>query len=120
MGRISNLEKYNDRRQNIIKVKDVNDDTILFTKDDAMEALSKYISDDLKLFSKGVSKLVKDDLDNKIASRLTKFENSLVAHIDDKINKITERIIDSILEYKIEAEVNKRLDAKLEKIKKAL
>jgi len=114
------LNGFNKNRKDLIKIKTSSDQTILLTNDEARDIIKEYIADDLDFFSSGISEEVKKKLDIKINTKISKFEASLLKHIDDKFNKVTETIIESILNHKIEAEVNKRLDAKLEKIKKAL
>lgn len=120
MGRISNLSDFNTNRQDLIKVKTSADQTILLSNDEAKEILKTFIAEDLDFFSSGISKKVKFELDNKIASKLTRFELAMVNHIDNKFNSVTEKIIATILDSKIEEEVERRLEEKLAKIRKSL
>lgn len=121
MAHISHLEEFNNNRKHeLIKVKNINNEIILFSKEEALEALIKYISDDLNFLGNRIAFDKKNELDNKVALKLNSIEKSLLKHIDDKMNKISEKIISSTISRVIEEEVEKRVDIKLKKIKDAL
>lgn len=102
------------------KIENKNGDVLLFTPKELRLELKQYIEDELRLFSSdGVADIKKNAIEN-IESKLKLMEKSLLNHIDNKFNKITETIIESILNHKFEEEVNRRLNAKLEKIKNSL
>ncbi len=120
MSRISNIGQYNLNKQDLIKIKTINDEVILFSKEEAREVLVNYINDEIELFTDDIVKVNRVSMSERVNNKLTKLESSLIQHIDDKINNITEKIVDTILNRKIEEEVNKRVELKLQKIKNAL
>lgn len=120
MARISNLEAFNTNRQDLIKIKNIKDDIILFTKDEAREALIEYIDEELDLISNGVIQRRVNDIKDSIDKRLTLFENKLEKHISEKINQITERIFTNATSSIFEKKVSEKLDEKLNSLKKML
>jgi len=120
MAALPNLNSYNNDRKELMKIRTANDETILFTKSEAREALVKYITDELDMFANDLGTNVKTELGTRIMFKLTTFEHEMVRHIDNKFDTITEKIVDLILNRKIEEEVNKRVEQKLKKIKDSL
>jgi hypothetical protein len=120
MASIRNLSDFNRNRQELLKIKTVNDEVILFTKTEAREALVKYIDEELDLFNNGIAKETKDKLQERVNFQLKQIENSLMRYLDDKMNKITETIVINSTSRVIEEEVNRRLNIKIEEIKKRL
>jgi hypothetical protein len=120
MVAIPNYIKFNENRQELIKIKNANDDTVLLTKDEVKETLIKYIDEELDFFSSGITKRRVNQIIEGVGHRLNLFEKKLDKHINDKINEITEKIIEKSTTNIIEQRVNERLTEKLEKLKKAL
>ena len=123
MTKIPNLNDYNsplNARREMLKVKNLNDEILLFSKEEAREALNSYIHDELAFYSDELTKQRKIDLESRINFKLKQIENAMVNHIDDKVNKITERIIELTTTRIFEEEVEKRLELRLKKIKDSL
>lgn len=126
MARISDLNAYNHiRRDNdadfigydydnsSVKFTNSYGDDIVIKPKELKEELHKFI--DQELLSQ-----TQDDIENKkvylkkeIDKKLNDFESSLYKHIEDKINKISEKVIESTLnrvfEDKVKEEVKRRL-----------
>lgn len=120
MGKIPNVNEYNFNRQELLKIKNKSDETILFTKEEAKEALISYITDELELFSSRITTNTKVELQQRVDFKLRLMENELVRLINDKVDKITERVVTLITTRVIDEEVNKQLEEKLKKIKDSL
>ena len=120
MAALPNLNSFNNERKELVKIRNLSNEIILFTKDEARDALLRYIADELDFFTNKLGANVKIELKESLKSKLESIENAMVRHIDDKINKITEKIVSLAIDRKIEEEVTKRLDARLKKIKDSL
>lgn len=120
MALLHNIVEYNSKRQDLVKLKITADETILFTKEELREALIKYIDDELSFFVTGISAKRKKELEDRLNNKLVGMEKSLTSYINDRFDVITERIVDQTIGRKIEEEVTKRLNAKLEKIKNSI
>jgi hypothetical protein len=120
MARLPSVNVFNEERVKAIKIKTLVDDAMIMTVDETKELLRGFIKDELDFFAQEVSKQRKLELEERLNFKLKQFENSIVRHIDDKLDKITERIIELTLNRTIENEVEKRLNKKLEKLKNSL
>lgn len=120
MATINDLKKYNDNKRDLLKVQTLSDGIILFTEEEAKKVLINYIVNELDIFSDGVSKEIKKELDHKIGTKLIRVEKDMFEHINDKLNKIAEKVVNEILDRKMEEEINKRVEEKLNKIKQLL
>ena len=120
MARLPNLSIYNDERLRSIKIQTAADEAMVLTFDETKELLRGFINDELNFFADDVSKQRRLEMEERINFRLRQIENSMVSHISDKIDKITERIVELSINRIIEEEVESRLNKKLEKIKKEL
>jgi hypothetical protein len=117
MGKISNIGVFNSERQELLKIKTFNEDTILFTKEEAKAALVSYIEEELDLFASGINQNRKKELQTRLDFKLNQLENLLVGLINERIDKITERIVSLTINRVIDEEVNKRVELKLKKLK---
>lgn len=121
---LPNLNRFNSdklkERDEYLKIKTVDENTLLLTKDEAKSVLLDYIHDELNLFADSLAKEELRLIDCRIAIKYDKFAESMYKHIDSKINQITERIIAEALSHRIEEEVKKRVAIRLEKIKNEL
>jgi hypothetical protein len=117
---VGDFIQFNAHRQNLLKIKTSADETILFTKEEAKAALITYISEELELFAEIVSKERKKELEDRINYKLKHIETNMFEHIEKKIDRISEEIALRILDRKVNEEVDKRVEAKLEKIKNSL
>jgi uncharacterized FlaG/YvyC family protein len=120
MASIPKLNDFNTNRQDLMKIKTLEDEIILFTKAEARDALIQYIDEELDFMTTGLTKLKVKEIEDAVNKRLDNFERSLKDHIDNKINSITEKIIEVSTTNIIEQRVNERLTEKLEKLKKVL
>jgi hypothetical protein len=133
MARISDLNAYNDLRRNdslIDAIQIVNNDFVKFTNNygDEMVITPKELKQELhKFIDQELLSQTQEDIERKreylkreIDKRLTEFETSLKRHIEDKLNKITETIIESALSRVVEEKVNQKVNEKIKQIKKLL
>lgn len=120
MARIPNINIINEDKLRVLNIARSNEESMILTVDEVKEVLRGFINDELNYFADDISKQRKLNLEERINFKMKQLENSMVRHIDDKINKITERIVELSLNRTIEEEVEKRLNKKLEKLKKSL
>lgn len=120
MGAIPNIGLYNRERQDLMKIKTINDEVILFTKEEAKTALVTYIDEELELFVTKISENKKIELQTLINFKLKQMENALVNLINERIDKITERVVELTINRVVNEEVNKRLELKIQKLKDSL
>lgn len=120
MAHIPRLTDFNEYKKDLIKISKVNDEVVLFTKEEARSVIKTIISDELDLFAAHLSKERKVEIEDRMTFKLKQLELAMVKHVDDKINKITEKIIDLITSRKIEEEVQRRVEEKLKKIRSLL
>ena len=120
MAAIRDLSSYNNDRRELMKIKTANDETILFTKEEAKLALVKYIDEELELMTTAISHDGKAELEGRLNFKLKQMEISLIKHIDEKLDTITEKIVELTINRKVEEEVEKRLELRLQKLKKLL
>lgn len=120
MARISNIQAYNADRYEAIKIKTVNNETVLMTADDLKAVMIEYLSEEMNFFADGIHKKDKIKLQERLDFKLKQIETGMLRHIDDKLNSITERIVSNCTNRIIEGEVDRRVDEKLEKLKKMI
>jgi hemerythrin-like domain-containing protein len=130
MARISDLNAYNDFRRTdeiwtplstskeSIKFTNSNGDDVIISPIELKEELHKFIDQELISQTQGDIERKKEYLKREVDKQLNQFETSLKRHIEDKLNNITERIIESVLERvfedKVKQEVKRRLNKLLE------
>lgn len=120
MARLPNVGHYNEERIKAIKINTILDDAMVLTVDETKKILRDFINEELSFFAEDVIKSRRIEVEERLNFKLKQFENSMIRHIDDKLNKITEHIVSLTINRVIEEEVNKRLEIKLDKIKKQL
>jgi len=120
MARLPNVGHYNEERIKAIKIKTIVDDAMVLTVDETKKILRDFINEELSFFAEDVAKSRRIEVEERLNFKLKQFENSMIRHIDDKINKITERIVELSINRVIEQEVETRLNKKLDKIRKQL
>lgn len=124
MAKITNIVGFNADRllenNERIKIKNVNDETILMTADDLKAVMVSYLREEMDFFANGISKQDKIKLQERLNFKLKQFEIAMIRHIDDKLNDITEKIVSTCTDRIINEEVEKRVEEKLNKIKKLL
>jgi len=120
MARLINLEQFNTNRKDLVKIKKLDEETILFTKDEAKEALLEYITQDLKFFSDGLPKYLIDELNHHVVLKLSKFEKEIDSFISTRINEIAEKMVEKTLTRVMEEKINEKVNEKLDKLKSML
>lgn len=103
-----------------IKFENKEGDVMVFTPAEARHVLSRYIHEELELYSDATVTNVKSIIEARINTNLKQIEEGLEKLIIDKIDKITENIVSKIIDRVVNEEVNKRLDIKLKQIKDSL
>lgn len=106
MARLPSLEEFNLERQDLLKIKTADENTVLVSKSELREVLIDYIDKELDLISSGVTRRRVDEIIEDVDRRLNRFEKTLEKHIDDKINQLTERVIEKATTNMIEEKVN--------------
>ena len=74
----------------------------------------------MDLFSNDITQNTKKKLIDMINEKLAKLQETLLKHIDFKIDKIAENIAVRTINREMEEEVNRRVKKKLDDIKNAL
>lgn len=120
MAYIPKLSIINENKIQALNIARDKDSHVLLTADEVKEILRGFITEELGYFSEDFSKKRKLEVEERLNFKLKQFENSMIRHVDDKINNITEKIVELLLNRKIEEEVEKRLNKKLDKLKKTL
>lgn len=113
MARLPDINNFNEERIKAIKIKTAIDDAVVLTTDETKKILRDFINEDFV-------KARKINMGERLEFKIRQFENSIVKHIDDKLDKITEKIVELIINRVVENEVEKRLNKKLEKLKNSL
>ena len=113
MARIPNLDKYNHDREKFIKIKNAEDEALLFTKQEFKEALLTYIDENIDFISNEILFSRYNSILENVNEKLDDIETRLTNSLNYKINELVEIIIAKSLTRTIEKEVEKRLEAKL-------
>jgi len=125
MARISDLSSYNDLRINdkwlpfekkTISFENEKGDTMVITPIELKEELNKFI--DLHFSSMTTEDLErkKEYLKRELDKKLNEFELSLRQHVDNKINKITQEVIESVMSRTFEERVKQEVKRRLKKL----
>lgn len=120
MAKITNLNTFNENRIQNVKLQNSIEEAIILTVDETKNFLNDLIVEELNVFSEIKIRERKIELEERLNFKLKFLENELVRHINEKIDKITEHIVSLTVNRVIEEEVSKRLEIKLDKIKKQL
>ena len=122
MARISDIQKYNKTRKESVNEK-VDFETLKFQnkKGDLMVVKPQEVRDVLHDFIdsefSSLSNNMKTQIKERLEFKIKQVERTLIEHLDDKINKIAESILEKTIDRIAEEEINRRV---LEKIKKCL
>lgn len=119
MARISDLDRFN-RRRDIIQLRLDEENTIIAEKNEIKTMLLNFIEEDDLFFANGLTKETKEAIGNRIDSRLISIEKSLQRDLDDKFDSLAQKIVETSTSRVIEEEVARRVNEKLEKLKKLL
>ena len=122
MAKISNLEEYNSLRiddrwspfeQKTISFENKKGETMVITPIELKEELNKFIDLQFASMTNEDIERKKEYIKRELDRQLNMFETSLKQHIEDKINKITQSIIESVttraFEDRVKLEVKQRL-----------
>jgi hypothetical protein len=120
MAKLPSVNIFNEERIKALKINTAADEAMLLTVDETREYLRSFISDELNFFAEDVSRERRLEVEERLNFKLKQIESSMIRHIDEKINKITERIVELSISRVIEQEVETRLNRKLDKIRKTL
>jgi hypothetical protein len=120
MAHIPNIGVVNTERQKAIKLQTSIDESIVFTHAELRETLRGILDDELNISAQNLAFEKKFELESRLNFKLKQLENSLVNLINERIDKITERIVTLTINRVIEEEVTKRLDDRLKQIKDKL
>ena len=122
MARISDIQKYNQGRKDLtrdnadfetLKFENENGDVMVIKPQEVREVLHDFIDSEIGFLGDAMKTQIKERLEFKIKQ----VERTLIEHLDDKINKIAESILEKTIDRIAEEEINRRV---LEKIKKCL
>lgn len=132
MAKIIDLQSYNSIRgsdsiisttfdnqiglSNTLKFENKNGDNIVITPMELREYITHFINNEVNLYADDTVKQYREQLQRRLDVQMSNIEG----HINDKINKMTENIISTTTSRLINEEVNKRVDEKLRKIRKAI
>jgi hypothetical protein len=120
MARLPSVISFNEERKKALKIQTAADEAMILTIDETKEYLRFFINNELSFFAEDVSRARSLEIEERLNFKLKQIENSMIRHIDEKINKITERIVELSLNRVIEQEVETRLNKKLDTIRKTL
>ena len=132
MAKIIDLQAYNGLRgsdsiisttfenqiglSNTLKFENKHGDNIVITPLELKEYISDYLTKEVELYADETVKQYREQLQKRLDVQMSNIEG----HINDKINKMTEDIISTTTSRIINEEVNRRVDEKLRKIRKAI
>ena len=100
----------------ILQFENKNGDKIVITPLELKEHISEYITNEINLYADESVIEYREKLQRRLDVQMSNIE----CHINDKINKMTEDIISTTTSRLINEEVNRRVDEKLRKIRKAI
>lgn len=120
MGRIVNLHEWNAERHKAIKIQTAVDESIVFTTEELRETLKHLLIEELSWLANEYTTERKMELEGRINFKLKQIENSLINLVNERVDKITERIVTLTIGRIVEEEINKRLEIKLNKLKESL
>jgi hypothetical protein len=133
MARISNLKDYNTNRKEGIFFEDGGDgdfealkfenkqgDIMVVRPQEVKDVLKDYIKFQLNEIADDITTNFGSKIKERLEFRLKQFEIGLMKHVDDKINKITEKVVENTMNRIIQNEVDRRINEKLKKLKEFL
>ena len=126
MGKIVNIQDFNNYRKHLSEVK-LDEDVLSFENkegelvvmrpSEAKDVIREFFVHELDLYLDDVVINYKMKATTDISSKLETFQHRLESFLDDKFNQITEKVMERVITRLVEEEVNKRVDEKLKKIK---
>jgi hypothetical protein len=133
MAKIINLEDYNTNRSNnkithintdftltgypkTFRFENKDGDDIVITPLELKNYVSEFLTREINLYANETVKKYRNQLERNLDVQMSNIEG----HINDKIIKMTEEIISTTTSRLINEEVNRRVDEKMKKIRKAI
>jgi hypothetical protein len=129
MGKLINLQDWNaDRKklsdlhvdEDVLSFENKHGDLVVIKPNEVKKVIKEYVVDELDLFADDEIVNLKFKVVSNVSARLEEFEERMLLHINEKIDALTEKIIQKILGRVVEDEVNKLVDEKLKQIKEML
>lgn len=114
------IETYKRENEKTLSFTNKDGNTVVITPDDLRTSIEEFINDEIKLYSNETIRKHRENVETIINIKLKTFENDVTEHMNKKINSIIEKIIENNSSRLIEEEVSRRVDAKLQQIKKAI
>ena len=125
MARISKLRQFNDLRiddkwlpfeKKTISFENQKGDTMVITPVELKEELGKFIDLHFSSMTSDEIECKKEYLKRELNKKLNEFELSLRQHVEDKINKITQEVIENVMSRTFEERVKKEVKQRLKKL----
>jgi len=122
MARISDIQKYNSARKDqtrdkadfeTLRFENEQGEIMVVKPQEVRDVLHDFIESEIGVLGDGMRTRMKERLEFK----MRQVEYELKIHVEDKINKLTESILEKTIDRIVEEEVNRRV---LEKLKKCL
>ena len=125
MARISNLNEYNELRindkwlpfeQKTISFENEKGDTMVITPVELKEELNRFIDLHFSSMTSEDIERKKEYLKRELDRKLNEFELSLKQHVENKINKITQEVIENVMSRTFEDRVKQEVKQRLKKL----
>ena len=125
MARISKLKQFNELRiddkwlpfeKKTISFENQKGDTMVITPVELKEELGKFIDLHFSSMTSDEIECKKEYLKRELDKKLNEFELSLRQHVEDKINKITQEVIENVMSRTFEERVKKEVKQRLKKL----
>lgn len=125
MARISNLNEYNELRindkwlpfeQKTISFENEKGDTMVITPVELKEELNRFIDLQFSSMTSEDIERKKEYLKRELDRKLNEFELSLKQHVENKINKITQEVIENVMSRTFEDRVKQEVKQRLKKL----
>lgn len=125
MARISKLTQFNELRiddkwlpfdKKTISFENQKGDTMVITPVELKEELGKFIDLHFSSMTSDEIECKKEYLKRELDKKLNEFELSLRQHVEDKINKITQEVIENVMSRTFEERVKKEVKQRLKKL----
>jgi hypothetical protein len=133
MARIYNLKDYNTNRKEetffedggdgdfeALKFENKQGDIMVVRPQEVKDVLKDYIKFQINEIADDITTNFGSKIKERLEFRLKQFEIGLMKHVDDKINKITEKVVENTMNRIIQNEVDRRINEKLKKLKEFL
>lgn len=103
-----------------LSVKNEKGETLVISHKEVRDVIKDILYDELDSFTEEKIDEYKSKIENRFNERFKQIENSLMKHVSDKIDKLSETIIEKVVERVLKLEVDKRVSDKWDEIKKQL